>query len=585
MNLFNFVKSNLNIVAVIENYTSLKRAGHYYKAVCPFHYEKTASFTVSPHKDIFYCFGCQAGGDVINFIAKAENCSPLEATQFLIEQHNLNVPDHIKNNVQHNGNDKKNYHTILELTRTWLHENLKKSPAILRYLKDRGIDQNSINLFRIGFFPAGRNAINNFIAFHQSHNILVADLLKAQLLHEGKGGAYCPFEDRIMFPINDHLGRSCGFGGRIYIKDDTRVKYYNSHENEYFTKGSLLFGLDLAKKTISQQESVFLVEGYTDCIAMVQHGFANTVATLGTACTLAHLQQVARYARTLYVLYDGDQAGQKAILRLAEFCWQVDMEVNVIQLPPEEDPASFLKKGLDMHAAITQAQDIFNFFLATHTQEFNKQQLSKKIDSVRTVLSMIQKTEDQLKRDILLQKASVAFDIPIDSLQKEIKSTSKVVFHQEREEIVPEAADQLLLKIPSLEKKLFSAIINNVNAVQKDDDLYLTNYLCNQLQNVYKILKKTVCEQKLDFNSFFDALSDAEKQAVSNLMMEHQAPEDKDFRYLLQQFQKKNWHTMVADIKEKLLKAQQENNTNAQRELLQKFQDLKKNLLGHKETV
>ena len=169
--------------------------------------------------------------------------------------------------------------------------------------------------------------------------------MTAGILSESKNALYSPFEDRIMFPITDNLGRFCGFGGRTFMPQDERPKYYNSKENNFFTKGSLIFGLNVAKRDIQHKEIVFVVEGYMDCIAMAQHGYTNTVATLGTACTLEHLKQLSRYASYVYVLYDGDAAGQSAILRLTELCWNVNMDLKVIRLPRQEDPASFLAKG------------------------------------------------------------------------------------------------------------------------------------------------------------------------------------------------------------------------------------------------
>ena len=319
MNLFNYIKNHISILDVVQQYATLKKAGLYYKGICPFHYEKTPSFTVSPHKEIFYCFGCHVGGDVISFTAQAEQCSPLGAAQHLVEYYHLEIPEDIMGSLaktsQEGHHEKKRYHQLCQQAMHWFHQNLIKSPAVLNYVRQRSIQQAMIERFSLGYFPGGYHAIKRLIAYVGQENFLVDDLLKANILAEGKTDLYSPFEERIIFPIKDHLGRICGFGGRVYKKDDERPKYYNSRENSYFNKGSLLFGFDNAKKSIQEHGAVFLVEGYTDCIAMVQNNYTNTVATLGTACTLEHLHHVARYAQELFVLYDGDQAGQKAVLR------------------------------------------------------------------------------------------------------------------------------------------------------------------------------------------------------------------------------------------------------------------------------
>src|SRR5579872_61857 len=356
MNIFSFIKSRVTIWDVVNEYTTLKRAGSYWKSQCPFHHEKTASFTVSPDKEIFYCFGCHTGGDAISFIAQIENCSQLEAAHFLADRYNIDLPKNIEVS-EGNAEQKKHYFDVCHLVAQWCHLQLKKNPSATAYLTERGISAQQIDDFMIGYFPTGLSAINAFVHDLKRSNILVDDLIHATILAQGKTVLYSPFEDRIIFPIKDHLGRFCAFGGRIFKPQDTRAKYYNSRENEYFTKGSLLFGLDLAKKSIQKEGFVFLVEGYTDCITMVQHGYQNTVATLGTACTIAHLKLLSRYTPYVYLLYDSDKAGQQAILRLTQLCWQASMELKVVQLPTGQDPASFLAAGNDLAPRIQSAQD------------------------------------------------------------------------------------------------------------------------------------------------------------------------------------------------------------------------------------
>jgi DNA primase len=202
----------------------------------------------------------------------------------------------------------------------------------------------------------------------------------------GKSAFFSPFEERIIFPICDHLGRYCGFGGRIFKEHDARAKYYNSKESAHFIKGSLLFGLEQAKKEMQKSGTVFLVEGYTDCITMAQYGYTNTLATLGTACTLEHLSALARYVQRVFVIFDGDKAGNDAIIRLTKLCWQVDMELYVICLPSGDDPASFLSKQNSLEPFIQQAQDIFLFFIKTLGEGFTNQPLANKLARIRQLL-------------------------------------------------------------------------------------------------------------------------------------------------------------------------------------------------------
>ncbi len=271
MDIFSFIKSNVNILDVTKQYANLKKTGLYWKGHCPFHHEKTASFTVSPHRDIFYCFGCSSGGDVITFMSKVEQCSAIDAVKLLADRYNIDLPEDSHIPSIGSADEKDRYFQLCALVNKWCCEQLQKSPLAKEYLDSRTITHESITYFGIGFFPSGLSSVQSLIRYAQKNNVLADDLLKANILGQAKRVLYSPFEGRIIFPIKDHLGRFCGFGGRVFKPEDNRAKYYNSKENTYFTKGQLLFGFDLAKQSIQKSESVFLVEGYTDCIAMYQH--------------------------------------------------------------------------------------------------------------------------------------------------------------------------------------------------------------------------------------------------------------------------------------------------------------------------
>ncbi len=597
MNIFSFIKNTVSILDVVNEYATLKKAGLYWKGICPFHQEKTPSFTVSPHREIFYCFGCHSGGDVISFISKAEQYSALEAVNFLADRYNIEIPEELRNQsasqLADQENEKKRYHLICQRVAQWCHDALMKSPAIQRYLKGRAISLETMQAFSLGYFPGGQRSLKRLIDFVKNDAFLAQDLISAHILAEGKNVLYSSFEERIIFPIKDHLGRYVGFGGRTYKKNDNdRPKYYNCKENRYFSKGSLLFGLDQAKSHIQQHGTVFLVEGYTDCLAMVQHGFAHTVATLGTACTLEHLTTLARYAQELYVLYDGDQAGKKAMLRLTELCWQVDVELKIITLPPEDDPASYIQKGGNLNDRIAQAQDIFIFSIESSAQDFMKKNLTDKVTIIRNILSIIQRIEDPLKQEILLQRAAKAFDISLSSLKKELQYQKLSVkkgahkkpntWSQSTDQPSSNSINRSLKEIPILEKKLFSVIINNVHLLKPGDEEYLLQYLSPALQTLLQKIGHIKGDAPhMDFVRFFDVLNEQEKNLVSHLVLEcqeYEGPENLD--YLLTQFQKKNWKSFVADTRIKLSRAKQENDQHTIKQVLHRFQELKQKLLS-----
>lgn len=594
MTLFNFIKSQLAIFDVVQDFVSLKKAGHYWKGRCPFHKERTGSFTVSPHKEIFYCFGCQAGGDVISFMSRVEHCSQLEAAHYLIERYKLTVPAELLDRSKGGGmstDERKRYWSICAFVANWCHDQALTNRSVLSYLHSRGISDGSTQNFNLGHFPKGSRSVQQLIHAAKEKNILVHDLLQAHIVIEGKKGLYSPFEDRIIFPIKDYIGNVCGFGGRVFRAGDERPKYYNSREHTYFEKGSLLFGLDSAKRAMGTDGSVFLVEGYTDCIAMVQHGYPNTVATLGTACTMHHVKLVSRYAQTMYVLYDGDSAGQQAMLRLAQNCWDADMELMQIPVPADSDPASYVNAHGTIKPLLQQAQDIFSFYINNVTANYHSKTLQQKMRIARKLIGLIGGLDDELKRDILLQKASKTLDMPFETLRKELeRSRAKPSKIQKSSVESPEPELSLqpvnqqnenLADIPELEKKLFSVIINNVQKLREEEVGYLTAYLTKPLPELLgKLIACMHNDEATYFTDFFTKLTEQEKQLVSQLTIQfHPYEHQHNLPHLFAQFQKQHWKKFVTDVKHQLMSAKQRNNNQEVAKILSHFQSLKTKLL------
>jgi DNA primase len=584
MNLFSFIKSKVSIVDVVNEYTHLKRAGIYWKAHCPFHNEKTASFTVSPHKEIFYCFGCHATGDVISFISRMENCTPVEAVKHLAERYHIDIPSDLVAPEQEGFTQKKDsYFDLCHSVATWANEQLWASTYALEYVRSRGINQQSINNFMLGYFPGGIRSIKGFLNYMSQRNVLAQDLVEAHILAEGSHVMYSPFEERIIFPIKDHLGRFCGFGGRVYKSDDTRPKYYNSREGPYFAKGTLLFGLDLAKKSVQESEMIFMVEGYTDCVAMAQHGYPNTVATLGTACTLEHLKLISRYANTVYVIYDGDTAGQQAMLRLAQLCWQCSLELYTIILPPADDPASLLTRGESLAPYVTKAQDIFSFFVTHLGAQFELKPLQEKMRLSERIIELLSHVDNHLKQDFLIQKAAKVLQVSFDSLKREVvrmcqqdkRTDLGIIPTQERPHTETEVG-------PSrLEKRIFIAIINNIQLVNGRREKYLIRYFSEPLRSLLMRAKQEKeLNPGLEFPQFYDMLNEDEKKFVSQVIMEtDDQVSSETLDQLVTQFQKRHWKTMAHDIAVQLEQAKKSQSPEAVQKLIEEFLELKKRVL------
>jgi len=532
------------------------------------------------NEEIFYCFGCHASGDTIGFIARIEHCSQIEAAQHIIERYNIEVPETIAREYSQPTNSKDRYFDLCNYVAVWAHEQLIKNQVALHYIRERGFTDTTITQFMVGYFPAGNATIKNLIAYVQKYTVLAEDLIEAHIIAQSKSSLYSPFEDRILFPIKDHLGRFCGFGGRIFKPNDERPKYYNSKENTHFAKGSLLFGLDLAKSGIQRSNTVFLVEGYTDCMAMVQYGYNNTVATLGTACTAQHLKTLARYANSVFVLYDGDTAGHNAILKLTQLCWQVNMDLRVIILPAKQDPASFLANHANLTPLIEQAQDIFAFFIDALGADFITKALPQKIELLRAILETIQPIEDTLKQDILLQKVSKLSEIPFESLKNELHHSKDPqpaikTADSQTQEVVEETPGT------TLEKRVFCAIMHNIQLCNNENIRSLIEYIPGTLGRLLQKLTPLCAHgTSIDFTTFFDILSENEKQYVSKLLVSYEGTtEIVLLNELLPQLHKQHWKQVVRDIQARLAYAKNANNQQEVQKIMRDFLILKQKIM------
>jgi DNA primase len=579
MTIFEIIKQRVAILDVVRDYTALKRAGGYWKGRCPFHHEKTASFTVSPDRGIFYCFGCHVSGDVVSFIARAENLSgQRDAARLLAERHGIELPnDGI--GAGPSVDEKERHFTIHELVAHWAQLQLKQYREPLAYISSRGFSPASLEKHTVGYFPRGVAPIKQLCVEVGKHNFLAQDLVDCNILAMSKNLYHTPFEDRILFPIKDSMGRISGFGGRIYRKDDTRPKYYNTKESEFFIKGSLLFGFDIAKKAIQEKQAAIIVEGYTDCLAMVQHGFLNTVATLGTACTQAHLKLLSRHADLLYVLYDADTAGTQAILRMTQLCWQVSMELKVVLLPSGTDPAAFLMAGGDLAERIAQAPDIFLFYIHTIGPTYLTAPLGRKLELIRQLLEAIGTIDDPLKRDLVLHQASQTLNLPPSVLVSELK---RVRLTQATESVsTPQSAAPAPLGVTLLEKKLSCAILNRTDVLDARSIHYIIRYMPQPLSDYVRAVV-ALCDQgvKDPFKQFYAQQAPEVQQAVSALICSCE-PElsEKGVYALFEQWQRLQWRRIVADIKEKIAEATIRQDTITVQNLVAEFNRLKQEMM------
>ena len=339
------IRNRCDIVDVISEYVHLKPAGKGFKGLCPFHGEKTPSFMVSPEKQLFHCFGCGEGGNVFNFLMKYEKFSFFEAVKMLAKKSGVALPvDEEKENFL--DREKEKLYILNNLVANYYRECLfrtNQGKKVINYFKKRGINNASVEKYRLGYAPSGWDTLNNFL---KKKGYSYKELIKAGLIKKGKiEGKYIDyFRDRIIFPIFNLSGRVIGFGGRVL--ENSLPKYINSPETLIYNKGSNLYSLNYAKEDIRKKNYIIIVEGYTDVLITQQYGFNNVVASLGTALTNKQIDLVKRFTDMVLIAYDADSAGNMATLRSLDLIIKAGLNIKVIDLPQGDDPADFLvKKG------------------------------------------------------------------------------------------------------------------------------------------------------------------------------------------------------------------------------------------------
>jgi DNA primase len=348
----------VDIVEVIERRVPLKKAGREYQARCPFHDEKSPSFTVSPQKQFYHCFGCGAHGSAIGFLMNYEGLEFVDAVEELARMAGLQVPREAGAAPR----PSSDLFDILAVAADWYREQLRHSAEAVAYLKRRGLTGEISAQFGIGYAPAGWDGLTRHLGTDDAQ---VQRLQRAGLLSEGKGGRYDKFRERIMFPIHDRRGRVIAFGGRAL--GDDGPKYLNSPETELFHKGRELYGLYFARKSQARLERILVVEGYMDVVALAQFGFANCVATLGTATTGDHAEQLFRASDEVVYCFDGDRAGRQAAWRALEATLprlREGRQARFLFLPEGEDPDTLVRsRGTAAFAALLdEAQPLSEYF-------------------------------------------------------------------------------------------------------------------------------------------------------------------------------------------------------------------------------
>jgi DNA primase len=406
------IRDASDIVDIISDYVPLKKRGKNYLGLCPFHSEKDPSFTVTPQKQIFYCFGCGEGGNVIHFLMKHEKLSFPEAIELLAKKANIPLPKDSWREKQSGLSDKLYYAN--QVANEYFVKNLyREAPgkSARQYLKKRGFDAETLKIFSLGFAPADWEG---FLRFAQTKDIKPEILTQAGLTvprTEGKG-AYDRFRKRITFPIFTLSGKIVGFGGRVLDEKD-EPKYLNSPETPIYQKGRILYGLILSKEEIRQKGSAILVEGYVDLITLYQAGIKNVVASSGTAFTQDQAHLLARYAEKVYLFFDADSAGQSATFRSVDLLFSEGLDVFVVSLNPGEDPDSYVRKfgQQAVEEKINQAKSFIEFKCKSLGKDFSQLSLREQETVIRDLAETAKKISDDIRRNLFVKKVAQVFKV------------------------------------------------------------------------------------------------------------------------------------------------------------------------------
>ena len=434
---------------VVGDFVNLKKRGVNYIGLCPFHNEKTPSFTVSPSKGIYKCFGCGKGGNAVNFVMEHEHYSYPEALKYLADKYNIEIEEEEQTPEQlEQLNEQESLYNISAYAQKYfsklLFENEEGRAVGLSYLKERDYNEETIKTFQLGYCL---DQWEDFTSHAQKNGYKLEFLEKSGLTIVKEDKKFDRFRGRVMFPIHNLTGKVIGFGGRILSSDKSKAKYVNSPESEIYNKSKSLYGIYFARNEIVKQDNCFLVEGYTDVISLYQAGIRNVVASSGTSLTEEQVKLIKRYTPNITILYDGDEAGLKASFRGIDMILEQGMNVKIVLFPEGEDPDSYVRshRTAETEEFIDQqARDFISFKTGLLSKDAGTDPI-KKANVVKEIVKSISRIPDGIYRNFYVKECSSMLDVPEQTLMNELNKNLREKFRQKfrKEETVevPEAVE------------------------------------------------------------------------------------------------------------------------------------------------
>ena len=394
------IKNSNDIVDIISQYVILKRSGRNFFGLCPFHKEKTPSFSVSPDKQIFHCFGCGAGGNVIHFISKIENVDFKESIQILADRVNIKLPTNDSAEDTKKQILKDKVYEINKFAANYYHEELYKPSAKIaqEYVKKRKLDNKALKTYTIGYAPENCNLYKLL----KEQGFTDEQILASDLVRKKQNSFVDRFRNRLIFPIQDIRNRYIAFGGRVL--DDSLPKYLNSAENVVYSKSRNLYGLNIAKN--AKLEKLLIVEGYMDVVSLFQRGIENVVASCGTSLTEAQGRLLRKYADKVIISYDSDQAGQNATLRGLEILNNLGCDIRILQMEGAKDPDEFVIKygNVRFKKLIDEAISLIEFKVKVLKNNLDLENVNDKIKFLNEIAKILSTVTNRMEQEVYIDK-------------------------------------------------------------------------------------------------------------------------------------------------------------------------------------
>jgi len=554
------IKSRLGILELIESYIKIEKAGTSFRARCPFHNEKTPSFYISPDRGSYYCFGCGAKGDIFSFVQEFEGLDFVGALKMLADKAGVTITY----DKSENYSEKDILFKILEKTTTYLEQNLNSNVSVKSYLQSRGLSEESIKKWRLGYVPDGWRNILDFLV---KSGFSLSDIEKAGLIKKNdRGDYYDRFRDRIMFPIFDPSSRVIGYSGRTMKKDTDEAKYLNSPETVLFDKSNILFGYNFAKQSIRKNNFSILVEGQFDVLMSHQAGYSNTVATSGTALSESQVDLLRRLSDRLVIAMDGDGAGFRASQKAWELALQKGIDVKMAYMDSKEDPADVIKDNPERWKDIIKNSiHIIDFIIAKiKSTEYKDSRAIMKAVSEK-VLPYLALIPGKLEQSYFIKSISNKFSIAEEVIWQEVDSyDSEVVSEKENETVDdPLKSDRFAVlkqivgiilwqeksSVPSIDTQVIRKKVEDLVGEKNFSKIFQTS----NIDEIVFQVERLYCTE----------------ESISKLMDE-----------LLENLRKKVLEYRRQLLKTELKKAEDMGDSEKEKELLQKIIDISKDLGG-----